>query len=223
MARRNEEQVDGGRLLKAVEAIAISPRDAQSLVDEYRQQVCEAHPGATKRRQQELIAQKIVDRYSWLATTSGVLSALPGVIPGAGTAVVAGTALGDATLCMKLQLDMCLCLAGAFDHDLTSEDARHLALLLSAGGALEKAGVEAGVQIAGRAGVRMLKQYLKGAALQTIKELFKKLGLVFTRKALEKMIPFGIGVLVGGSANYAMTCYVGAKARDWFLLERDEG
>lgn len=215
------ESVEGSRLLKAVEAVAIAPEDAKDIVRKYREQAREAKPGISKRELQEVIAEKIVSRYAWFTTTSGAASALPGIVPGLGTAAVAGTAFGDAVFCMKFQLDMCMCLAEAFDYDINSEDARHLALFLSAGGALEKAGVEVGVQIAGKAGVKLLKQYLKGAALQVIKELFKKLGLVFTRKALEKAIPFGVGVVLGSTANYAMTRYVGSKAKDWFLIDRD--
>ena len=96
-----------------------------------------------------------------------------------------------------------------------------MAFLLSLGGALEKAGAEAGVRIASKAGVNMLRQYLKGAALQVIKQLFRKLGLVFTRKALEKAIPFGVGVVVGAGANYGLTRYVGVQAKGWFVIERD--
>ncbi|WP_204304959.1 hypothetical protein, partial [Stenotrophomonas maltophilia] len=49
-----------------------------------------------------------------------------------------------------------------------------------------------------------------------LKELFKKIGITFTRKALEKAIPFGIGVVIGSGANYALTKYVGNTARSWF-------
>ena len=62
----------------------------------------------------------------------------------------------------------------------------------------------------------MVQTYLKGAALTTIKEIFKKIGTTFTRKALEKMIPFGIGVVVSSSANYFLTKYVGKQAIKWF-------
>jgi hypothetical protein len=51
----------------------------------------------------------------------------------------------------------------------------------------------------------MLQQYLKGAALQTVKAFFAKLGVLFTRKALEKAVPFGVGVVLGASGDYALT------------------
>lgn len=68
----------------------------------------------------------------------------------------------------------------------------------------------------------MLRQYLKGAAHTALKALFKKIGIIFTRKALEKALPFGVGVVIGSSANYALTKYVGNAAKRWFLIDRDE-
>ena len=65
----------------------------------------------------------------------------------------------------------------------------------------------------------MVNKYLTGATLIAIKELFKKIGIVFTQKAAAKAIPFGIGVLIGGAANYALTKYVGKTAREVFLLD----
>lgn len=99
-------------------------------------------------------------------------------------------------------------------YDITSEDARHLAFLVAAGGTLEKAGVSTGVRTGSQAGVRLLRQYLKGATLHAVKELFKKIGITFTRKALEKALPFGIGVAVGSSVNSALTKYVGFQAKE---------
>ena len=62
----------------------------------------------------------------------------------------------------------------------------------------------------------MVRQYLKGATLTVVKELFKKIGVTFTRKALEKAAPFGIGVIISFSANKGLTWYVGYKAHDFF-------
>ncbi len=62
----------------------------------------------------------------------------------------------------------------------------------------------------------MTQQYLKGATLQAAKEIFKKFGITFTRKAAEKAIPFGVGVIIGFTANKGLTWYVGSKASDFF-------
>jgi len=214
---------DSGKLLQAVEAIAISPADAHAVVERLGAQSRKDNPNEPDAAHQERVAEHIVSRYSSLAATAGGITALAGVIPGIGTAVaMIGGGATDAVVCMKLQVDMCMCLAAAFGHDLREPDARHLAFLIAAGGALEKAGVEAGAQMASKAGVNMLRQYLKGAALQAVKEFFKKVGIVFTRTALEKGLPFGIGVVLGAGGDYALTQYVGAQATKWFVLDRED-
>jgi len=64
----------------------------------------------------------------------------------------------------------------------------------------------------------MAQQYLKNATLKTLKEVFKKVGITFARKSLEKAIPFGVGVVIGFSANKGLTWYVGSKAKYFFTV-----
>ena len=55
----------------------------------------------------------------------GGATALPGIIPGLGTAVaMVGGATADSLVGMKLQVDMCMCLAAVFKYDITSEDGK---------------------------------------------------------------------------------------------------
>jgi len=211
------------RLLKAIEAISISPSDAKAMARKYMERARRKYPKSSNDAHMEAAANGIVARYCRLASTSGGVTALTGVIPGLGTIVAAlGGGLTDAAVCMKLQVDMCLCLAAVYEWDLDNEDARHLAFLIAAGGTLEKAGAEAATQIGSKAGVALLRQYLKGAALQAVKEFFKRIGIIFTRKALERALPFGVGVVIGTSTNYALTKYVGGVAIRWFILDREE-
>lgn len=141
----------GSRLLKAVEAIAIHPKDARALVAKYLAQSRIANPSLDQSRHQEQVADKIISRYCLLSATSGGATALVGVVPGLGTvAAMLGGGLTDAAVSMKLQVDMTMCLAETFGWDLDTEDARHLAFLIAAGGTLEKAGAEAATRIACR-------------------------------------------------------------------------
>jgi hypothetical protein len=211
------------RLLGAVRAVAVSPLDAKALVQRLFAQSRNDRPGDDERVHQERVVDHLISRYAKLAATSGGVTALAGVVPGVGTAVaMVGGAMTDTVVCMKLQVDMCMCMAETFGYDLHEPDAQHLSFLIAAGGALEKAGVETGVKVASKAGVKVLQQYLKGAALITLKAFFRKLGLVFTRKALERALPFGVGVLLGAGGGYALTMYVGSQAKQWFLLDRDD-
>ena len=168
----------------------------------------------------ERLAKLLVDN-SRLAMMVGGATALPGIIPGLGTAVaMVGGATADSLVCMKLQVDMCMCLAAAFKYDITSEDGKHLAFLIAATGSVQRAGIGAGAKIGSKAGVSMLRQYLRGGALQATKQAFRRVGVTFTRKAAERAIPFGIGAVVAGGANYGLTRYVGQQAKEWFIIDQ---
>ena len=215
-----EGEDTGSSLMKMVEAIAISPQDARAVVEQYETQAKKSQPGANNKSIQKAVTDKIIQRYSKLAATSGAATAMPGVIPGVGTAVaILGGGLADVTVCMKLQIDMTMCLAVAINKGLSNEDAKHMSFIIALAGSLEQMGKAGVTQVASKAGVKMVNKYLTGATLIAIKELFKKIGIVFTQKAAAKAIPFGIGVLIGGAANYALTKYVGKTAREVFLLD----
>ena len=232
MKTRSSDNADdrGSRLLRAVESIAISPADAQRLAGQYLTKCGggkdgngsgrSGAPDEPTPRDRRRAADRIIRRYSRLAASFGGATALAGVVPGLGTALatLAG-GLADTAACMKLQVDMCMCLAAVFGYDITSEDTRHLVYLIAATGAVERAGVKGTVHVGSKAGVKMLRQYLQGAALQAVKQAFKKVGVTFTRKALEKTIPFGVGVVVSGTANYLLTRFVGGEARKWFEID----
>ena len=215
------EAADDSRLLKLVDAVAINPTEAKKIVEQYRMQSHKKYPSDSEWQHQERIADKIIARYAKMSAMVGGASALTGVVPGLGTAIaITGGATADAVACMKLQVDMTVCLGETFGYDVTSEDARHLAFLIAAGATLEKVGATEGARVASQASVHMLRQYLRGTALQAVKGLFRKVGITFTRKALGKALPFGIGVAVGSGANYALTRYVGLQAREWFIIDR---
>lgn len=213
---------DDSRLLKAVEAIAISPADAKHLIAQLNKQHKKKYPHASDNERQDRIAKLLIKRYAKIAGLIGGTTALTGVIPGIGTAVaILGGASADVALSMKVQVDMCMCLAENYGYDLNGHDAKHLAFLIAAGSTLQQAGVEGTVAVGSKAGVKMIQQYLKGASLVAVKEMFKKVGITFTRKAVEKAIPFGVGVVIGGSANYALVRFVGGQAVAWFVIDRD--
>jgi hypothetical protein len=212
----------GSRILRAINAVAISPRDAKALVNSLEKKAAINLPGKSGRDHQDQVAKAIVRRYSRMSGIAGGAAALPSTIPGLGTALamIGGGAI-DTGLSIKFQVDMCMCLAECYGHDLTSEDARHLSILIALSGA-EKTGGATAVKVGTKAGVALLRRYLRGAALQTIKQMFAAIGLRFTRKALEKAAPFGIGVAAGAGINYGLTRYVGSQAIAWFRIDRDD-
>ena len=214
---------NGSSLMKMVEAIAISPQDARVVVQQYESQVRQSRPNSSDRDIQKLVTDKIISRYAKLAATTGAATALPGTIPGVGTAVsMLGGSLVDVSVCMKLQIDMTMCLGMAINGGMSNEDAKHMSYIIALYGSLEQMGSAGATKIASKAGVRMVNQYLTGSTLVIIKEFFKKIGITFTQKAAAKAIPFGVGAIIGGGANYALTRYVGSAARDTFHLDLAE-
>ncbi|TFD72728.1 hypothetical protein [Cryobacterium gelidum] len=202
------------RLQKAVEAIAISPKDAAKLVDGYRRSFRkkferEPETPADKRR----IASKVIDRYSKFAAATGAAAALPGVIPGVGTAVaVIGGGAADIAASLKIQIDMCMCLVDVFTEEMSSEDKKHLAFVLALAGSLEGLATNTGKVAVEKVAQKLVFQYIRGPALVTIKELFKKVGVTFLQKTAAKAIPAGVGVVFSGSTNYVLTTVVGKIA-----------
>jgi len=220
----DEKEDSSSALMKMVEAIAITPKDARELVTQYEAQVRQAKPKATDAQLQTLVTDKIIARYSKMAATSGGATSLAGVIPGIGTAIAAiGGGLADVSLCMKLQIDMTMCLGIAINKKMTNEDAKHMSFVIALSGSLEQMATKSASNVASKAAVKVVGEYLKGATLQTIKQLFKQVGINFTKAAASKAIPFGIGVVIGTTANYALTRYVGSVARDVFQLHVDGG
>lgn len=215
-----DSKATGSTIMKVVETIAIRPEDARSIVCQYEAQARAKHADASDDKIKRLVANKIIKRYAKLAATSGGVTSLAGVIPGVGTAIsMVGGGLADVSLSMKFQIDMTMCLAMALKDNLANEDAKHMSFIIALCGSLEKAGVAGGTKIASKAGVKMVNQYLKGSALIFIKQLFSKVGITFTKSATLKAIPFGVGVVLGSTAGYAMSQYVGKSARDFFLLD----
>lgn len=205
--------------MKAVEAIAISPQDAREVVRQYEAQARASHPSASDEKIQDLITDKIISRYAKLAATSGGVTSLAGVIPGVGTAIsMVGGGVADVSMCMKLQIDMTMCLGMAINKGMSNEDAKHMSFIIALTGSIEQLVSSNASRIASKAGVKLVNEYLKGATLKIIKELFKQVGITFTKSATIKAIPFGVGVIIGGTANYALTKYVGGTARDFFIL-----
>lgn len=220
----NEKPKDDGALMRAVQAIAMRPEEARELAQSLKEQTRRKYPRMAEHDIADNAAERIVERFARMTAATGAASALPGVVPGIGTVVaVAGGATADAAASIKLQVDMCLCLAAAYDYDVTRTDAQHLATMIALSGAISKGGGDTAVRIGSQAAVRLLRRHLRLGALTFVKQLFKRVGITFTRKAAEKAIPFGIGVVVSGGLNYGLTKYVGGEARRWFMNDRSEG
>jgi hypothetical protein len=207
-------------LLKAIELILANPvnirEEANHILEKYRDRY---QSDQTEDDIRELAADKIISNYSYYSAFSGGVTALTGIIPGLGTAVATfGGATADTALCMKFQIEMVMALATIYGHDIRLEEMQRLCFIIAALGTLNEAAKETTKQVGSRAFVAMARKYLEGATLAAVKELFKQVGITFSRKAIEKSAPFGIGVIVSFTVNKGLTWYVGSKAKDFFKI-----
>ncbi|ACL18700.1 conserved hypothetical protein [Desulfitobacterium hafniense DCB-2] len=214
----NQYQDDKPTLLKAIEIILAKPEDIVKEVRVMEDKYYGKYEGKkTKGEIQKIIADHIISNYSYFTAFAGGATALTGVIPGLGTVIATlGGASADVALTMKWQIEMTMAIAVVYGHDITIEEEKRLCFIIAGMGVINEAAKEGGKAIGSKAFIKMTQEYLKGATLQAVKEIFKKVGITFTRKAAEKAIPFGVGVIIGFSANKGLTCYVGSKALDFF-------
>jgi hypothetical protein len=211
---------DKPTLLKAIELLLADvkeiTKETKKILDRFKQKYSDEK---TEDEIADLVAEKIISNYSYFAGFVGGASALTGVIPGLGTIIATfGGATADAALSMKYQIEMTMAIAVVYGHDISIEEENMLCLIVAGLGAINQAAKDGGKSLSSKAFVKMTQQYLKGSTLQAVKELFKKIGVTFTRKAAEKAIPFGVGVVIGFSANKGLTWYVGKKAMDFFKI-----
>lgn len=216
----NDESNDKPALLKAIELVLADPaeimKETQALLDQFRKKHSDER---TDDEIADMVAEKIISNYSYYAAFIGGTTALTGIVPGLGTIIATfGGATADAALSMKFQIEMTMAIAVVYDHNIMIEEEKRLCLIIAGLGTINQAAKEGGKAMGAKAFVKMTQQYLKGATLQAVKEIFKKVGIIFTRKAVEKAIPFGIGVVIGFSANKGLTWYVGSKAKDFFKV-----
>ena len=166
-----------------VEKIAISPEDARAVVQGYFNQI---PSNVNKDTSRKMVAEKIIDRYAYLSATSGGITSLAGIIPGLGTAAsIIGGGTADVIATMKLQVDMTMCLATAYGYEQMTN---------TIGGGF-----------ASKTALKITDIYLKGATLEAVKQFFKAIGINFTKAAFKKALPFGIGLVISSSTNYALT------------------
>ena len=120
---------------------------------------------------------------------------------------------------------MCQALVHIFKPELDDEQAFSYAVSLACLGTLEKIegpanrAVGVATKVASKAGVKVLRQQLRGSTLIATKQAFKRIGIVLTRKAVENAIPFGVGAVIGSTVNAGITTYVGHQARKHLEIE----
>lgn len=212
----NTENDDKPWLLKAVELVVASPENIKKDVDSIVE--------ATKEKyginfDPDKVADKIINNYAYHAGYAGAGTALSSIVPGLGTIIAGvGGAAADVVLSMKYQIEMTMSIAYLYGNDISVEDEKRICFMVAGIGAINKASQQAAQNLGVNAATRLTKQYLKGATLTFVKQLFKAIGLKFTQKGFIKILPFGIGTAAGFFINKGMTSYVGSQAKVFYKI-----
>lgn len=211
---------DQGFLYRLIAMLAPDPKKVADWVREVR---CE-NPGITTDALAEYVSGRVVRTY----TSQGAALALPGAVPGLGTLVQAGVEVGatstDLGLMVRNQTYLTFALGecyGVRGREVLIQDALICmglwtnALVLTKGGA---------IRIGGKIAEASFKRKFPGVVLQRVN---RKVGTTILTKygakrggiALGRLIPFGIGVVVGGTFNYVTMRGFASSARRYFSLK----
>ena len=177
------------------------------------------HPG---RSPAELARIAIAHSGRRVAGT-GAVTALPAVVPGAGSMVEIGAALGDASLLTVAQTELVLLLAHLYGRPLDDVEGRRLDVLLAMGvevgvvdlhrnGSIRVMGtVHVDGELSGATGALLARRISRRLAAQVAGKLARRRAYVI----LGREVPvLGVGLAAG--YNLWSTRRVGKAARDYF-------
>lgn len=218
---QSTQQDDGDKkpaILQAVELIISRPSQIKAathaLHGKYR---CRHGEKLSADDIRDMVARKIIRKYSHLAAFSGGATAFTGIAPGLGTLISTfGGATADVALCIKFHVEMTMALTTLHGHDVETEEARQMCFIIAGVGLSSKAAKDGAKEVTAKAFHKLVNRHLSGVTLAAVKASFKTVGLAFTRKAVEKAIPFGVGAVIGFSANKSRTSSIGEKTHDYF-------
>jgi len=165
-------------------------------------------------------AKRVIRRYSNKSAALGAGTGALAVVPGIGT-LAAGLsgASADTVMSLKWHSEMALVLAAIYGHDISRGEVKQRCLALAGLGLLfgdKSEGSVIGSQLFVDVAQQRLLQFSRGMLKQLFSSVAKRTG----RKAIEKMAPFGIGMVIGGGANKINGQLVGNRVLGYLQAER---
>jgi hypothetical protein len=176
---------------------------------QYAARVRQDHPDATSQQ----LAQMVKSRHALLARMEGAVAGVPGSFaPGPGTALAL---LPDLGALAWLQSRMVVHIAAVYGHDTTDEEMAAELLVLQGIYNTTDAARVALTEASKRVAKRLVNTYIKGSTLVLLKQLFRYVGIKFTRTGLVKAIPF-ISVPLGAVINETATRSLARRAIQFY-------
>lgn len=174
------------------------------------------------------LADFVGDKIVWTFTQQGAFLALPGAIPGLGTIVQASAEVGMATADIALMIRnqsylvfAVACIYGFHSRETLIQDTLICIGLWTKALSLTKSRT---IRIGTKIAEANFKKHFPGKILQAINRkvtttVVTKYGTKRGGVALGKLIPFGVGVLVGGGFNYIMMKNFKRRTVDYFTAK----
>jgi hypothetical protein len=195
------------RLENLATRIVESIQPSQAAVCASVQRLRRKHPLLSERALATLWAERVCRRYA----AEGALFALPAVIPGLGTSVQlaleGGTIAADLAYMLHCMADIVMGVGQIFGRNVERPFKEEFVQLLGIWCGALSLGKEAAVRIGTKVAVAQAKRVpgeLWGRLNRSVTErLLARLGLQRGPTTLGRLVPFGVGAVVGSGFNYA--------------------
>lgn len=214
--------VESNFLVSLVDKLAPDVKKVREWVEEIKRE----NPELTREQLAEYVSDSIV----WLYTKQGASLALPGAIPGLGTLAQIGVEVSsvslDVTLMIRNQTYLTFAIAecyGMKGREMLIQDTLICMGLWTNAITLTKGGLI-------KLGTKAIEaNFKKRFSAEILKAINKKVGTTILTKygtkrggvALGKLIPFGVGVVIGGGFSYLTMKNFGNSARSYFSLKSE--
>lgn len=190
-------------VLKAIEALQPNSEDVARHISDLRF----AHP----RLKNDALANKWADKICWRYASEGAATALPGAIPGLGTAAQVGIEVGaisaDLAYMLRCMAGMTIGVGKIYERDTDASFNQDFVRVLGVWCGVLILGKEATVRVASKVAIAQFKK----VPAEIFKRINRKVGTTIVTKygtkrggiAVGRLIPFGVGAVVGGGFNLA--------------------
>ena len=209
-------------LITVVNAVSPSFESIKLEIEELKK----SYPKKNKKELADLFGNRIRRKY----TSVGVVSALPSAIPGVGTgaqiAIELTTVSGDLALMMRWMASTCYGIGLIYEKNIESEFNQEFVRILGLWCGTIQVSKVAANKLTTKVAVVQFNKQVSGKMLQKINQkvgttIFTKYGTKRGGIALGKLIPFGIGALVGGSFNYVTMTKFKKSAIEYFKSDEE--